>query len=768
IALKLGDQPGDEKARRWLIQWIRNPGVYHPRTFMPVTHLHADEAADLAAWLLEQRPNWKGPEVPAPDVAKLKQLARVYLIKSLPRYVVDEQLKSDASTDKLVSGQIDKDDQPLTEKLDLAGKLKVYIGKKSINQLGCYGCHDVSGFETAKPIGTVLNDWGRKDPERIAFEDISAYVHEHYYPVPTATQEDGAGHPEEDGKKPFERFFLEALNGHQRDGFLYQKLQEPRSYDYARTRSWDERLRMPQFKFARMQADPVEGEKLETAQLRTETAAREQVMTFVLGLLAEPIPFSYLYDPGPDKAAIVKGKQVLDKFNCAGCHQLRTGIYEFNSGPVGEDGSYPVLDRAEAAYANYERITAKAEIKFPESNVWTGKPNEPNRLRVYGIPEGTPPKDAESYDLRLTQALQFNRVQDVHKPASERAKLALNLPAAENLTVVPGSQLRYRADPHGGAFADLLVPYLMKSGLADYNSPPNARAGLPPPLLREGEKVQPAWLFQFLRDPQPIRPLAVLRMPRFNMSDDEAMALVNYFAAQDRLSNPGIGLDYPYFDTPQRDPDFWVHKTREYRGRLGKEKLEMRADEFKPIWEKVLADRTADLKQQIADLEKAIPNTKDADTQSKQKALLADSKRELEKLEKGNYVADERAAWLREGAYATDAYRLLVNRATCLTCHNVAGQNAAPKGPDLSQAYRRLRPDWTGRWIASPQQLLVFPSGFHPMTAFFLANDPKYQNIFPGAPRQQALGIRDILMDFPRVADMPANRTYRPPAGDSQ
>ena len=63
---------------------------------------------------------------------------------------------------------------------DLPDKLEWYIGKKAIGRLGCYGCHDVPGFETAKPIGTALNDWGKKDPERLAFEDADAYVRDHY------------------------------------------------------------------------------------------------------------------------------------------------------------------------------------------------------------------------------------------------------------------------------------------------------------------------------------------------------------------------------------------------------------------------------------------------------------------------------------------------------------------------------------------------------------------------------------------------------------
>ena len=46
----------------------------------------------------------------------------------------------------------------------------------TITKFGCYGCHDVPGFEDAKPIGTGLADWGRKDPSRLAFEHIAHYI----------------------------------------------------------------------------------------------------------------------------------------------------------------------------------------------------------------------------------------------------------------------------------------------------------------------------------------------------------------------------------------------------------------------------------------------------------------------------------------------------------------------------------------------------------------------------------------------------------------
>src|SRR5207245_8036261 len=53
----------------------------------------------------------------------------------------------------------------------------------------------------------------------------------------------------------------------------------------------------------------------------------------------------------------------------------------------------------------------------------------------------------------------------------------------------------------------------------------------------EGEKAQPDWLFKFLRNPHMIRPITVLRMPKFNMSADDAQAIVNYFGAVDKTQN---------------------------------------------------------------------------------------------------------------------------------------------------------------------------------------------------------------------------------------
>jgi hypothetical protein len=159
----------------------------------------------------------------------------------------------------------------------------------------CYGCHDIPGFETARPIGTALQDWGRKDTSRLAIEHIGEYLHHHGEPDGSSTtdrvhdallkMEAGGAETGEFASQEVQEqelaaaYFYESLLHHGRPGFIWQKLREPRSYDYLKTdtKGYDERLRMPKFPFSEEDI--------------------EAVATFVLGLVAEPPPEQYLYRP---------------------------------------------------------------------------------------------------------------------------------------------------------------------------------------------------------------------------------------------------------------------------------------------------------------------------------------------------------------------------------------------------------------------------------------------------------------------------------------
>jgi mono/diheme cytochrome c family protein len=780
LALKIAPENGDpEGKRRWLVQWIMNPNIHFPRTRMPITHLSPTEAADIAAWLLS-RPAaaWDVPDPAVPKTDVLERMARLYLEKSFARQEVTDMLQakglSKAQEEALKASRRDADERRLAvSRRDESweDKLKWYVGKKAIGSLGCYGCHEVPGFESAKPVGTPLNDWGKKDPERLAFEDIEAYVNDHYYFTPGKVDEHGHGFADKDKRPPYEEFFHEALDHHQRDGFLNQKLVEPRSYDYNRLRTWDDRLRMPQFRFAR-KAVPLAGESEEQAQYREEAEAREAMMTFILGLVAEPVPLKFVHDPQGDKLAEAKGKQVLEKFNCAGCHQLRPGIYEFNI----QKPSTVIADSLESAYklaTAPSNNTYLADLPFPNHNGWFGRPSpRPDRVIARGLPDR---KDEGTLQVRLTEALRFmKKKEDVANPEdSEELKPGTYDIPASDFVGFPVKELTSRTEPHGGTFVDLIVPYLVERKpniFLDDN--PKAHSGLPPPLLREGERVQPGWLFGFLKNPFQIRKVTILRMPRFNMSDEEAMSLVNYFAAVDRRENPGISLTYPYEAVPQRNEDYLAKQGQQYFEKLGPETMAKRAQEQhleSLVWDRLLRERIGELSDQVKAAEQAAQAAKGADQKPAQERLQA-LKAELKKLtdeagqKDGPYRKQLREKWERETAYTSDAYRLLANNELCLKCHQVGIYEASqPIGPNLDLIADRLRPGWTQRWISSPQRLLVYPEGQHPMPQPFLANKPEqYQDTFVGPPREQATALRDILMNYLKVANLSENRWYRP------
>ena len=81
-------------------------------------------------------------------------------------------------------------------------------------------------------------------------------------------------------------------------------------------------------------------------------------------------------------------------------------------------------------------------------------------------------------------------------------------------------------DPEGAAASGGDFAWLYATTQAERTGRPFAPFWnrLPPPLLREGKKVQTPWLTAFLKDPYPIRPAVQLRMPRFHYGKSEQAA----------------------------------------------------------------------------------------------------------------------------------------------------------------------------------------------------------------------------------------------------
>lgn len=858
LRAKFGTSPEEvRKARNWLRHWIKNPQRHSPRSVMPVTHMTDQQIADVVAWLLEQEPRDLGKEWPTLKVAepniKDDKEAKVYYDLAevyLKRQISEDNLETLRTTKKLDPGLIS--DLPLDERKLAADysldNVRYYVGKKAIFRLGCFGCHDIPRFESAKPIGTALNDWGKKNPERLTFEDIVHYVKKHYNVVESMEVDDpetGKKKPapfveeEQDGKKivkkPYEKFFFDALKHKQREGFLHQKLVEPRSFDYNRLRPWDDRARMPQFQFTRQIKKKKESEAdFQARAWKEEAEAREAVMTFVLGLVAEQIPMQHVHQPKNHRLAEVKGRQVLERFNCAGCHILRPGIFQFKSTPetrLSLTTRYNALQRSDAWKGDYP--------EFAPDFRWQGDPSAAGKdvLTAYGIPsleETDDEKNPYRIRLRLAQSLQFPVVRkqgdgkEVIATGEQGTIRAGDIfyPPMKDMVYPPAEyinngehlvNLPRNYGPWGGAFSDLLVKHLTAIDTVIYakdqfGDSKNARAAGPPPLIGQGRRTQPEWLYQFLLDPHPVRKMAVLQMPKFNMSEEEARALVDYFAAVEAQVNERVHLEYPYPTIEQQvdlDSAYWKEKTARYVKRLedtkvkgadGKETTayQQRLAELKSVWQQIAQDylKTADeaeakFKASSAKLkeaetvkkaaEKALQEEKDEAKKADLRAALAradvqffEAKRIADSWEDEARRARDKAnestpdklltQWKQKEAYITDGYRLLVNRNLCLTCHRIGqyqiGKAEAGQGPPLEMAEKRLRPDWVRMWVGHPNRFLTYDSV---MLAMFPKNETKYQEFFVGTPLEQITAIRDVLMIHQRAADLPLNRYWALP-----
>ncbi len=130
-------------------------------------------------------------------------------------------------------------------------------------------------------------------------------------------------------------------------------------------------------------------------------------------------------------------------------------------------------------------------------------------------------------------------------------------------------------------------------------------------------------------------------------------------------------------------------------------------------------------------------------------------------MDKKNY-GRLRKEWEEIGAYASDAYKLLTDRQLCLQCHDVGDvRTSSPQGPNLALTAARLRPEWVKEWIANPDRLFAYKPA---MPQNFPNDSVQYQDRFTGSTIDQVIAVRDILMDLPRVADMPGNRSRAPVA----
>ncbi|MEN6450627.1 MAG: hypothetical protein ABFC96_09065 [Thermoguttaceae bacterium] len=350
------------------------------------------------------------------------------------------------------------------------------LARRTMARRGCSGCHDIPGLEDAQPIGPSLAGWGRKATGLLAFERVGE----------SAKKENGRERTDPHAAR--DRFFLDALLGHRREGFLWRKLLAPRSFDHgvAENKPVEQQLRMGRFQL--------------------DDAQRQTIITFILAQTADSFAARYSGPPDRRGRAILDGRKALDKYGCVGCHTLE-----------------------------FERWT----ISGPSITAARGLDAQPNGIDLFGMPRLDASGRMQQDEDDDGNPLYFFTLWEPATIGGRRCCVGgpdVIVPAAKRLLVRP---------PRGGDAARLMYSTVLadahRSGAS--SGEVEAWGWLPPPLVGEGEKAQPEWLFRFLRQPDAIRPAAALRMPRFNLSNEEARQLADYFAAT-------ANAEYPYLPSP--------------------------------------------------------------------------------------------------------------------------------------------------------------------------------------------------------------------------
>ena len=704
----LADSPnsGKEVDQTWLYTWLRNPNLYHPRTKMPDLYLtketlpdgsEVDPAADIAAFLMSSSDGWTpdNPQLEA-DPEVIKKVAYEYLKKAFfgedaKRYLTEGIPEEIGKTLKGSEVELVNTGGSVG---DMETKLLNYVGAKTIGKYGCYGCHDIPGFEGAKPIGVALADWGRKDASKIAFEHIAEYIsHGHAGGHGHGDHGDDHGHAEGDHEEEHidEHFYTHRLEHHDRTGFIWQKLKEPRSYDYKKVlnKDYNEKLRMPMFPFNDVQ--------------------REQVITFILGLVSEPPAEKFVFKPDERQHALIEGQKVLDKYNCASCHVLGTEKWdiEYRSGELGISSGSEGYDFTNAHFG--QAAITESETAHPQRGMYSatlsGMPTIGGSL--HGQEDGHPALfEYDPEDIDEAMAFETDSSTDYDNSSLMRSLTLWDPTVLEGEVIEPGQDilafptaLKKRHKPMGGDLAFRLLPRVLEVERELGTSIPAAKTAwgwLPPPLHAEGKKVQSDWLHSFLLDPYMIRPAAVMRMPKFNMSSKEATALVNYFAARD-------GATYPYEYVEQTNQSVVDEMNEEYLENGGSD------SRFDSAMNIVSSGANGCVKCHVF----------------------------------GDYVPG--------GQLTGSAAR--------------AGNTA----PNLANIYQRLRRDYVRPWVANPSRILPYT----PMNVVIEHNKPEvWQAAYKGSPEDQLDGVVDLLMNYDRYTAGKASmkekvKTDTPPANAS-
>ncbi len=212
---------------------------------------------------------------------------------------------------------------------------------------------------------------------------------------------------------------------------------------------------------------------------------------------------------------VALGQKVISRYGCFSCHEIK-GFEKAQSigTDLSEEGS-KLVTRLDFAFINDIPHTSKVawfRTKLHDPRIFDrGRVLQPlDKLRMPNFDF----TDAE-VDRLLTAIMSFQR--EIQPAAALAPRSARNDYLATGRTLVHRRNCVgcHVIEGDGGDFVKLL---------------PDSSLG-PPMLTPEGARVQPDWLYAFLRGPIQIRPWLNVRMPTFGLDDRNLNTVIRYFGA---------------------------------------------------------------------------------------------------------------------------------------------------------------------------------------------------------------------------------------------
>ena len=244
---------GSKTNEKWSFNWLKNPYSYHPGTKMPNMRLSDEEASDIVAYLIQGKTT-EFDETPVPGV--------------------DQKILNEITSDFLSQLNSTSQVAQKLESMSVEEKLS-YSGKNLIGHYGCYSCHNIQGFEEAKPIGIALNHEGSKLISKLDF----GFWHDE---IP-----------------------------HTKWDWFYNKINEPEKFDLIPND--DGSVSVKELK-------PLEKSRMPWYGLEDKEIT--SLVTLIMGLVKDEIPPTKLPEKTPQYLAVTKGEQFIHTNNCLGCHKL--------------------------------------------------------------------------------------------------------------------------------------------------------------------------------------------------------------------------------------------------------------------------------------------------------------------------------------------------------------------------------------------------------------------------------------------------------------